>query len=185
MRCFTWKEGTISGGITLQDVAGEVVLHLGKHERFWNHVCVGQHPDYPPEVVEEYDESGNYPAFYVDDARILRKKYSTSSGVEFVLAEPPKKTRHDDGSVLVVVSTAAGNLTVDKGFWRTLAGQAQTLAKGVKGTEPEQHWLEGLIRLSPGDALHISVTDPKVEDYVLSNYDGVLHTETWTQYFED
>ena len=37
MRCFTWEEGVVTGGITLREVVDDDVVYLGKNSRYWNH----------------------------------------------------------------------------------------------------------------------------------------------------
>lgn len=177
MRCYTWEEGVLTEGIIVKEIVDERAVYLGKHSRYWSHKSVGIHPYNPPEVYET-EESGEE---FITDAFPVTRKYSTSSGVRFVLAKPDPKHEGDERT-LVAVSTHSGEGDEDnRGFWRTVQGDVEHIASGVIVSE-ENQWQKGLFRLGEGDVMRISMTDPFKEDHALYLEDGELHTCSWPDY---
>ena len=181
MRCFTWEEGVVTGGITLREVVDDDVVYLGKNSRYWNHVCVGLYEHNAPEVFEDEVSQERF----VEEAFPVTMKYSTSSGVRFVLAKPDSKHEGDSRTLVLVDTKTEENSKRDPGFWRTLQGDVETIAVGIIQKPDGTKWKRGLLRLDDGDILRVSTSGLSGKDYVLFQEDGELVTYDWVTYAEE
>lgn len=160
MRCFVWKEGTLTEGITLSDNRG---LILGRDT-----ARIPLHSKNPATVYRGrvYDV---YP-FWVNP----------QEGEPFLTLAKPHEKHQNDSTILIHMSTQSDSRHPILGFWRGVPDQHKTLVAVSVGEGPD-HYAEGLVTLELNSALRIR---PSGSDdmWALVNDTERVYTETWIRH---
>ena len=180
MKCYTWELGEVTSGIQVEEDENlGIVIPLGSEGRgggrYLEKVELFQKD--PPEIKEGriFDA---HPVKIVTELE-KHKHYHK-------LAKPPDSS--NNGRILVRINTRWVFTRGTHGKWESLAGSPKDLMVGYGSrdivTQRSATWSDGLILLSPGDAVCITPEGGyKVELYVVFyDKDGVVHDLLLSEY---